>query len=123
MRKYALIVNRFPCKIEQGKLIFHNRAEFLACIKELEGNFYLELKETGVRSIQQNGYYWRIVEILSDELGYTKQEMHETLKNHFDIESTKHLEQKEFSSYIERIIRWSAQEMGIAIPDPTITAL
>ena len=44
--------------------------------------------------------------------------MHQTIKNHFKIISTKDMERKEFSDFIERLIRWSAIELNIVIPDP-----
>jgi len=109
---------RFACKIEKGKMSLLNRTEFDNAISKLQGEYYIELKETGVRSAQQNNYYWKIVGILGEELGYTEQEMHATIKNHFNIESTKTLSTKEFSVFIERIIRWSAVDMNIVIPDP-----
>ncbi len=95
-----------------------DRQEFDNAIDKLSGNYYIELKEAGVRSSQQNNYYWKIVNILADDLGYTEQEMHSTLKNHFNVESTKTLSTKEFSKLIEQIIRWSAIDLGIVIPDP-----
>jgi len=109
---------RFPCIIKDGKMTLTNRQEFDNAIDKLSGNYYIELKETGVRSSQQNNYYWKIVNILADDLGYTEKEMHSTLKNHFNIESTKTLSTKEFSKLIEQIIRWSAIDLGIVIPDP-----
>ena len=108
---------RFPCKIENGKLIILNRPEFDSIISNLSGNYYIELKETGVRSTQQNNYYWRIVNLLADDLGYTDREMHDAIKEHFNINSTKVLTTKEFAKLIERIIRWSAIDLGIVIPD------
>ncbi len=109
---------RFPCTIEKGKMTIINRAEFDNTISHLKGDYYIEIKETGVRSAQQNNYYWNIVKILADELGYTEQEMHSTIKNHFEIDSTKTLSSKEFSQFIEKLIRWSAIELDIVIPDP-----
>jgi hypothetical protein len=111
---------RFPCKINKGKMVLENKDEFTNSIKDLDGDYYLELKPTGVRSSQQNNYYWGIIRILADELGYTEQEMHQTVKNHFEIESTKTLTTKEFADLIERIIRWSAMELNIVIKDPSI---
>jgi len=109
---------RFPCNIENGKMTLTNREEFDKAISKLQGEYYIELKETGVRSAQQNNYYWNIVRILADELGYTENEMHSTIKNHFEVESTKTLSTKEFASFIERLVRWSAIELNIIIPDP-----
>tara|TARA_R100001082_G_scaffold100855_1_gene70158 strand:+ start:868 stop:1167 length:300 start_codon:yes stop_codon:yes gene_type:complete len=95
-----------------------DREQFNNAISKLQGEYYIELKETGVRSSQQNNYYWNIVRILADELGYTENEMHSTIKNHFEVESTKTLSTKEFASFIERLVRWSAIELNIVIPDP-----
>jgi len=83
-----------------------------------DGEYYFTLSQVGVRSGQQKYYYWNIINILSEELGYTKQEMHITIKNHFNIESTKSLERKEFSNFIEELVRWSAIELNVVIPDP-----
>ena len=109
---------RFPCNIKNGKMTLTNREEFDKAISKLQGDYYIELKETGVRSSQQNNYYWNIVRILAEELGYTENEMHSTIKNHFEVESTKTLSTKEFASFIERLVRWSAIELNIVIPDP-----
>ena len=118
MERKSMPKLRFPCKIKNGKITLLNRAEFDNAISNLEGNYYIELKETGVRSAQQNNYYWNIVRVIADELGYTEQEMHTTIKNHFEIQSTKILSTKEFGDFIEKLIRWSAIELGIVIPDP-----
>tara|TARA_Y100001973_G_C5205850_1_gene341520 strand:- start:5517 stop:5879 length:363 start_codon:yes stop_codon:yes gene_type:complete len=108
---------RFACKVENGQLVITNRSEFDDVISKLNGNYYIELKETGVRSAQQNNYYWAIVDLLANDLGYTNREMHDAIKTHFEIESTKILTTKEFSQFIERIIRWSAIELGVVVPD------
>ena len=109
---------RFPCIIKDGKMSLSNRDEFDLAVSKLQGEYYIELKETGVRSSQQNNYYWNAVRIIAEELGYTDNEMHATIKNHFEIESTKTLSTKEFSRFIERLVRWSAIELNIVIPDP-----
>lgn len=104
-------MSRLQCRIENGKII-------LPDVELEDGEYYFEIKPTGVRSSTQNNYYWRIIDILSEELGYTKDEMHLTIKNHFHIESTKDLTTKEFSDFVERLVRWSAIELNIVIPDP-----
>ena len=108
---------RFPCKIEKGKLSLLDKEEFDNTIVNLSGEYYIELHETGVRSAQQNNYYWKIVEIIAEDLGYTNQEMHSTIKAHFNVSSTKVLSTKEFAQFIERIIRWCAVDLNIVIPD------
>ena len=110
---------RFACKIEKGKMSLLNRTEFDNAISKLQGEYYIELKETGVRSAQQNNYYWKVVvKVFGDELGYTREEMHEVLKNEFKIESTSKLDRDEFRDYLDKIIRWASIHFQILIPDP-----
>lgn len=109
---------RFPVIIKDGKMSLADEKLFNNTIAKLQGQYYLELKKTGVRSTQQNNYYWNIVDLLAEELGYTEKEMHQTIKNHFEIESTKTLSPKEFGMFIERLIRWCAIELNIVVPDP-----
>ena len=54
---------------------------------------------------------------LSKELGYTEQEMHETIKDKYDIGSTKQLSVEEFTELIEAIKRWAVIDMGIVLPN------
>ena len=103
---------RWSCEIVNGEL------RLTESFQAEDGEYYLELKPTGVRSAQQNNYYWFIIGILSEDLGYTEPEMHEVLKKHFQIESTKTLSREEFGEFIEQIIRWASIDFGIAIPDP-----
>ena len=37
---------RFPCTIKEGKLSITTREDFDTAIKDLEGDYYLELKST-----------------------------------------------------------------------------
>ena len=67
-----------------------------------------------------------IIEILSDNFGYNKDEMHEALrfkflKKHDDTDlvtvgSTAKLSTAEFTEYIDAILRWSATEYQVVIP-------
>lgn len=81
------------------------------------------------RSDLQNNYYWGVVlEILSKELGYDQDELHEILKYKFlkiestlgmeYIRSTTKLTTGEFEEYLEKIKRWAAEFLGINIPNP-----
>jgi hypothetical protein len=110
---------KFTGKVNNGKLTLDDRLGFKQYLYNLEGYVTLEIKiAKKVRSPQQNAYYRVIVRELSKELGYTEQEMHEVLKQKYDIESTKSLAVEEFGEYIDQIIRWAVTEMGIVLPDP-----
>ena len=97
----------------------------------------INLKELKLRSVSENKYYWGVVlDILSDELGHTKTEMHEILKTKFlrDIayikkkngehlkvetsKSTTDLKTNEFEDYLSKIRNFASAELGIWIPEP-----
>tara|TARA_Y100000310_G_scaffold241642_1_gene245677 strand:- start:745 stop:915 length:171 start_codon:yes stop_codon:yes gene_type:complete len=50
--------------------------------------------------------------------GHTKQELHEALKEKFEVKSTSGMSQEEFSEYINNIIRWAAEFAGMYIKEP-----
>ena len=111
----------FYGKVINGKLIFDNKQAFLDEISKIDGDICIHLKQLEKKkSSKQNNYYWSgIVNKLGKHLGYTPQEMHKVLKEHFNITSTKHLSSDEFKDYIDNIIRWASMEMGIVLPEPT----
>lgn len=84
------------------------------------------------RSDVQNSYYWGVViELLSKELGYDKDEMHEILKYKFlqsnamgmpYVKSTTKLSTGEFEEYLSKIKQWAAEFLHIVIPDPNEAA-
>lgn len=115
--------------IEKGKVRLDNPSNYLVHLSSLEGK-RIELslqKERNNRTLNQNAYYWGVViPILAEHHGYEPDEMHTALKykflkKHEDTDlvttgSTKKLSTVEFGEYLDRIIRWAAQE-GIVIPD------
>lgn len=89
------------------------------------------------RSTPQNKYYWSVVvKILSEETGYTTDEIHEIIKYKFLSErklfrehkglqtfawiakSTTILDTKEFEELMTKIREWASQVLGIWIPEP-----
>lgn len=95
------------------------------------------IREAKQRSMPENKYYWSVVvEIVAEELGYTKDEMHEVFKAMFlsDVKhikmnngtvreirfsrSTTSLKTFEFEQYLDNIRIWAGCELGINIPLP-----
>lgn len=113
-------VSRFAGKVNKGKLSLIDEDGFRAKLKEFNGDVTVIIKQRGkIRSPKQNNYYRGVlVKILSEEFGYTDYEMHSELKKHFNIKSTKMLDQSEFRDYLNKIIYWASMEYGIALPDP-----
>ena len=109
---------KFAGKIKQGKLTLDDNLGFKDYLYLIEGDVHLEIKPTEkVRSPQQNAYYRVIIRILSKELGYTEPEMHRTMKERYEIQSTKELSRAEFTELIEAIKRWASMDMGIVLPN------
>lgn len=90
-------------------------------------------KDTRTRTPKQNRYYWGVViKMLADHTGYTKEEMHEAMKNTYlgrrfiefngkEVElskSTKDIDTKEMSEYTERVRQFAAEFLALNIPDP-----
>jgi len=98
-------------------------------------------KHRNKRTDPQNNYYFGVVVyMLSQELGYTKDEMHSALKikfasktntsTHFSgvdvgtkdeltiVESTAKMNTERFGEYIEEIKRWAAEYLSLYLPDP-----
>jgi len=109
---------KFAGKIKNGKLTLDDNLGFRDYLRLIEGDVHLEIKPAEkVRSPQQNAYYRVLIRILAKELGYTEAEMHETIKEKYDIGSTKQLSVDEFTELIEIIKRWAVIDMGIVLPN------
>jgi len=119
-------------KVKDGKLKLDAPQNYLVELSKFEGQ-RIELtirKERHIRSLSQNKYYWGvIIEILSNNFGYDKEEMHEELKRKFNPKpskidcdktygaSTTKMSVAEFGEYLEQVITWASVEYGIIIPD------
>jgi len=115
---------------EDYKIRILNRESLDKFLNNFEEGTMLELvvKEIENRTQMQNSYYWGQVigspskegSLMSNEMfqGYTKQELHEALKEKFDVKSTAGMEQEEFTEYINKIIRWAAEFAGMYIKEP-----
>ena len=122
----------FTGTIEKGKLKLDNPHRYLVHLAKFEGK-EIELvlrKKENQRTLPQNRYYFKvIVEILMDETGFNKQQMHDALKEKFAsardektglliIESTARMKTKRFIQYCDDIKQWAAEFFGCYIPDP-----
>ena len=109
---------KFTGNIKDGKLNLHDKSGFNRYISQNEGEVWIDIKSAPkTRSPQQNGYYRTIIRDLAREMGDTEDDMHQIIKNHFEIQSTKELTQDEFSDFLDRLIRWAAG-FGFPVKDP-----
>ena len=112
----------FYATVVDGKIKFDTPNLWDSYYKRLSGqSIEISVKPLGKkRNVKQNRYYWKvIVKRVSDYLGYSDREVHEILKNRFDVDSTKNLNVYEFSEYIEDICRWAAVEWQLHLPNPS----
>ena len=110
---------KFAGFIKNGKLELYDTKGFKDYLYNLEGNVELDIKlAEKSASPQQNAYYRVLIRELSKELGYTEDEMHYYIKEHFGIGSTKNLNSEQFKEFIDNIIRWASMDMGIVLPEP-----
>lgn len=82
------------------------------------------------RSRYQNNWFYAVVKEVSEYTGYELAEAKEILKRkgglaykkngHTFTRSTTELDTKEFSEFMETIIRVCAQELDLVLPDPEL---
>jgi len=131
----------FQAKVNKGTLSLTNRPLFngtIACLRD--GDYMMEIKEKKKkRSNSQNSYLWAVVNQMVCrrliELGHDVdlEETHDFLKASFNYKEvvnentgevfkipkgTSALSTEEFSEYIERVVRFGAEILGIIIPLP-----
>lgn len=84
------------------------------------------------RSVVQNAYYWSVViKYISEETGFTPEEIHELLKYKFGkrkeifgeeiIVSTTEYDTIEFEAYLSGVRNWSSNFLSCYIPLPNET--
>ena len=120
----------FKGKVEKGKLIIENSKEYNLFVWSLNNkNIELTLgKPSKKRSNQENRYYWGVVlRLLSDQTGYTENEMHDALRLLFLRDNTKIiptllstalLNTIQFEEYMSKIRIWASTELSVYIPEP-----
>lgn len=125
----------FYSNVKDGKLQTNVAKSIALDLKKFEGE-RIELtiqKLKSTRSSQQNRLWWLYVGIISKELGYNKDELHEILKYKFlkrqkvdertgeifeYLGSTTKLNKTEFADMVNELIRWSSETFNIELPLP-----
>lgn len=130
---------KFIGEVHFGRLQLYDEQEFKDLVKTYEDKRVIltiqSFKKN--RSNPENRYYWGVVvEILADEFGYTKDEMHEILKAKFltekimlttqtntieavdRVRSSATLTTQAFEKYLSEIRQWASIEHHIYIPEP-----
>lgn len=132
---------KFHTTVTSGNLKITDRPSFTSLVATLKDGEYIMTieKKKRKRSLNQNSYLFGVVvEMVWKglcDLGHevSKEETHEFLKATFNYKeivneqtgeiyriplSTATLSTVEFNEYVERVVRWAAEFLGIVIPMP-----
>ena len=122
-------------EVKEGKLQKNVREKIVNELSVFEGK-RVEIKIEKIRSkrsTRQNRLWWLYMTIISKEIGYTKDEIHEICKFKFlkkekvdentgevfeYIGSSSGLSKSEFADLITDLIRWASETFGIILPIP-----
>ena len=120
----------FQGTIQEGKLLLDKAPVFRGYLHTLEGK-RVEVtvaKFRKKRTLDQNNYYWLILDMISKETGQDPLSLHQAFKFRFSRkitvkglvvpESTKAKDTIEFTDYIEQIREWAREFLNMNIPDP-----
>ncbi len=129
-------------RLQKGRLFIRNRRVFDQQVAQLKESWELEIvvqRLRATRSTNQNRWYWsQVVGLVSQYTGATPDDIHGIYKAKFlprvitvpNIRtgevvaeftlggSTRTMNTAEFSAYCEHIREWSADTLGVIIPDP-----
>ena len=116
-------------RVENGKLISSLNEKSLKIFEGEEVEIRIRVRSNN-RSNEQNSLYWKWINIMSEETGFTKEEMHELIKYKFlkrtsinnngveevKLKSTTTLTVKEFTKLMDDILYWSNNTLNINLP-------
>lgn len=123
----------FFSNIKEGRLqlnVSQQIKDFLPSLESKRVVIKIE-KVKSIRSLQQNKYYWVLNKILSDEIGYDKNELHAIIKFKFltkemvdeqtgeiynYVGETHKLNKSEFSDFIAELQRWAIEKFNCYLP-------
>lgn len=122
----------FTGKIKNKQIVWDNKPKLVDYISTITENTYVNVEITikeDKRTNKQNKLWWSWMKIISNELGYTKDEIHEILKykfllreeiidgvTHKLVKSTSTLTKKEFNELTTKVFYWSNNTLGINLP-------
>lgn len=127
-------ISSFIISITDGKIVWksdYQRDLFLKFVQQFaDGQYRLEINQIkSKRTDQQNNYYWLYLNMVSEETGYTPEEVHEWAKGKFLTSGIKEIfgdkvrtknstTSLSISGFIEYLLKIEA-ETGIMLPDTT----
>lgn len=123
----------FTGKIIKGKIVWDNKTTLVDYIRGIEDGTKVEVEITetpDVRTNKQNKLWWAWMQIIGNELGYSKNETHDILKYKFllreeiiegetnqYIKSTATLTKTEFNKLTKDVYFWANDTLNINLPN------
>jgi hypothetical protein len=123
----------FTGKIIKGKIVWDNKTTLVDYIRGIEDGTKVEVEITetpDIRTNKQNKLWWSWMKIIGNELGYSKNEIHDILKYKFllreeinDGETTQHLKstatltKTEFNKLTQDVFFWANDTLNINLPN------
>ena len=120
-------------KIVNGKIIFDDKAKFINDIAKFDDDIkiVIEVREAkDIRTNAQNRLWWKWIELIADETGNEKQEIHSILKYKFllkeemidgelhqGLKSTTTLTKEEFGKLTQEVFYWANDTLNINLPN------
>ena len=119
-------------KINKLKIDFLDEERFVEDLVKLEGKdiIFTLMENKDYRTNSQNKLWWKYMQIMGSDLGYSKDEMHDICKLKFlkreryedgikvvYLKSTAQLTKKEFKKLVDDVIIWAAQTFSINLPN------
>tara|TARA_R100001530_G_scaffold85454_1_gene59569 strand:- start:208 stop:588 length:381 start_codon:yes stop_codon:yes gene_type:complete len=120
-------------KIVKGTIIFDDKAKFLNDIAKFDDGVkvIVEVREAkDIRTNAQNRLWWKWIELIADETGNEKQEIHSILKYKFllkeeiidgelhqGLKSTTTLTKEEFGKLTQEVFYWANDTLNINLPN------
>tara|TARA_R100001530_G_C4317073_1_gene154678 strand:+ start:1479 stop:1859 length:381 start_codon:yes stop_codon:yes gene_type:complete len=120
-------------KALKGKIIFDDKAKFIDEVAKFDDDvrIVIEVREAkDVRTNAQNRLWWQWMQIIGDDLGYSKTEIHEIAKYKFllkeemidgeihqSLKSTTTLTKSEFNKLTKEVFYWANDTFQINLPN------
>ena len=120
-------------KVLKGKIIFDDKANFIDEVAKFDDDvrIVIEVREAkDVRTNSQNRLWWKWMQILGDNLGYSKTEIHDIAKYKFllkeemidgeihqSLKSTTTLTKSEFNKLTQEVFYWANDTFQINLPN------
>jgi hypothetical protein len=120
-------------KVLKGKIIFDDKAKFIDEVAKFDDDvrIVIEVREAkDVRTNSQNRLWWKWMQILGDNLGYSKKEIHDIAKYKFllkeemidgeihqSLKSTTTLTKSEFNKLTQEVFYWANDTFQINLPN------